>query len=86
MVFYDVLLLLAASILLLAASFFSSCMHLPMSTLWPARQCCRGAEISAAKQIVILCGAAFYRQQQKGLVDLAEKFSKIVGNTAALEL
>jgi hypothetical protein len=33
----------------MAASFFSSCMGLPMSTLWHLRQCCQGAEISAEK-------------------------------------
>jgi hypothetical protein len=36
-------------ILLLAAPIFSNCMGFPMSTLWPARQCCQGAEISAEK-------------------------------------
>jgi hypothetical protein len=72
------LLLLAASILLVAASFYSSCMDLPMSTLWPARQCCRGAEISAANLLTFMSkfyvGPNFFRQQQKAFVDLAESF------------
>jgi hypothetical protein len=41
---------LETPILLLAASFISVCMGLPMSTLWPARQCCQGADISAKKR------------------------------------
>jgi hypothetical protein len=44
------------------------------------KQCCQGAEISAAKHIdldeSILCGTEFFRQLQKGLVDLVESFQK----------
>jgi hypothetical protein len=47
-------LLLLAPILLLAVSVFSSCMHLPMRNLWPDRQCCQGAEISATKLLEFL--------------------------------
>jgi hypothetical protein len=43
-VFSGVFLLCAASILLLAVSYF---LPLTMRTLWPARQCCQGAENSA---------------------------------------
>jgi hypothetical protein len=44
-------LLLAVPILLFVVSIFSSCMDLPMRTLWYERQCYQGAEISGAKHL-----------------------------------
>jgi hypothetical protein len=45
---------LGSPILLLVVSIFSSSMGLPMRTLWPDRQCCQEAKISAAKHLDFL--------------------------------
>jgi hypothetical protein len=39
---------------------FSSCIDLPMRALWPDRQCCQGAEVSAAKRLDFLSKISTY--------------------------